>query len=251
MRSEAFSKSAAYYDMLYRDKNYCREAAYINSLLQHYAPKVKTILEFGCGTGRHTKELAALGSDVLGVDISHEMLNQAEQLKVPGVTFMCGDMRSFHAGRTFDAVIAMFHVVSYLTTDSDLENAFKTVAEHLQSGGIFLFDCWYGPAVLTDKPAVRILRISEDDLDLVRIAEPTIIAATSTVKVDYQMLLTDKGTGNISTFLESHTLRYLFQNEIIHFLKQAGLLLEYSEEFLSGRPLGFTTWYGCFLARKP
>jgi SAM-dependent methyltransferase len=246
----AFSGTAAYYDLLYRNKDYVGETAYILSLLQRYSPGSRNILEFGCGTGRYTKELAALGYEVLGIDLSQEMLQKANQLPVDRATFTCGDMRTFRADRTFDAAIAMFHVVSYLTGNDDLEKAFCTVANHLEPGGVFLFDCWYGPAVLTDRPTTRIRRMSDDRSDLVRIAEPKIDAATSTVRVDYQLIITDRQSGSMTSFSESHYLRYLFEQELSILLAKAGLALEHCEEFLSGQPLGFSTWYGCFLARK-
>jgi SAM-dependent methyltransferase len=159
-------------------------------------------------------------------------------------------MRTFRAGSTFDAVISMFHVVSYLSGNNDLDQAFCTVAEHLEPGGVFLFDCWYGPAVLTDRPETRIRRLSEDNIGLVRIAEPTLDASTSTANVDYQLFITDQKSGIVTSFKENHCLRYLFEPELLLLLERNGLALEHSEEFMSGQPLGFSTWYGCFVARK-
>lgn len=250
MRSGAFSKTAAYYDMLYQDKKYTEEALYIYSLLQKYAPGGKKILELGCGTGCYTREFVKLGCEVQGVDICAEMLNIATQRSEPGTVFTVGDMRTFRAGRIFDAVISMFHVVSYLPGNNDLDQAFRAVAEHLEPGGVFLFDCWYGPAVLTDRPETRIRRLSEDGIELVRIAEPTLDASTSTVNVDYQLFITDQKSGIVTSFQENHCLRYLFEPELSLLLAKNGLALEHSEEFMSGQPLGFSTWYGCFVACK-
>ena len=53
---------------------------------------------------------------------------------------------------TFDAVIALFHVVSYQTTEHDLRATFATAARHLNPGGVLLFDVWHGPAVLAQQP---------------------------------------------------------------------------------------------------
>lgn len=59
-----------------------------------------------------------------------------------------------HRRKKYDAVMSLFHVVSYLNSDRDLALAFETAAEHLHPGGLFLFDFWYGPAVLSQKPEI-------------------------------------------------------------------------------------------------
>ena len=69
-----FSLYAQYYDLLYENKDYREEAAYINSILKKHIPDAKTILEFGCGTGRYSAEFATLGYEVTGIDMSSDMI---------------------------------------------------------------------------------------------------------------------------------------------------------------------------------
>ena len=66
---------------------------------------------------------------------------------------MEGDIREIRLNKRFDTVIALFHVISYQTTNEDVTAAFETARQHLNSGGIFIFDISYGPAVLTERPA--------------------------------------------------------------------------------------------------
>jgi hypothetical protein len=65
-----------------------------------------------------------------------------------------------------DAVImsafTIFHVFSYQTTNGDLVAALTTAKEHLNPDGILIFDCWYGPAVLSNKPTIRVKTIEDD-----------------------------------------------------------------------------------------
>jgi SAM-dependent methyltransferase len=69
-----FQKYAAWYDLLYYDKDYAAEAAYIVLMIGRGFANVHTILEFGSGTGHHGRLLAAKGSDVYGIDRSFEMV---------------------------------------------------------------------------------------------------------------------------------------------------------------------------------
>jgi len=63
-----------YYDLLYQDKDYIAEVDYIENLIKSHSREVKTILDLGCGTGKHDELLCDKGYTVHGVDISKEML---------------------------------------------------------------------------------------------------------------------------------------------------------------------------------
>jgi len=69
-----FNKYSRYYNLLYRDKDYAGEADYVHELIRKYSPDAKSLLDLGCGTGRHAFPLAKKGYSVTGVDISEEML---------------------------------------------------------------------------------------------------------------------------------------------------------------------------------
>ncbi len=164
-----FGEYAHYYDLLYRDKDYEKEANFVHGLIHKYSPNARTILELGCGTGRHAELLASKGYDVLGIDRSREMLEAAnkrlirlEKTAAARLSFDQGDVRTYRTDKSFDAVISLFHVMSYQTTNKDLQDVFETAKVHLNRGGLFIFDCWYGPAVLTDRPAVRVKRLEDD-----------------------------------------------------------------------------------------
>ncbi|HEY4744175.1 MAG TPA: class I SAM-dependent methyltransferase, partial [Desulfuromonadaceae bacterium] len=155
-----FDQYARYYDLLYRDKDYAAEADFVAGLLLAHAPEARTLLELGCGTGRHAEFLARQGFAVHGVDRSEGMLADAGRRRenlpddVRGrLAFSPGDARDVRLGRHFDAVVSLFHVMSYMAEGRDLEHAFATARAHLAPGGVFLFDFWYGPAVLSDRPA--------------------------------------------------------------------------------------------------
>ena len=141
-----FGNYARYYDLLYRDKNYALEAQFVEQLLQKYAPQTKSILDLGCGTGTHAVLLAKEGYQVHGVDLSADMLRQASDRlgdlppDLAGLLkFTQGDIRSFKLNQTFDVVLSLFHVISYQTTNEDLQAAFANIKKHLKPGGILIF----------------------------------------------------------------------------------------------------------------
>ena len=222
--SRVFDTYARYYDLLYRDKDYAGESEYVAAHIRKQAPQAERILELGCGTGAHAEHLARMGYSVHGVDMSEAMLARAEARKAalpPDVaarlSFGLGDVRSVRTGETYDAVISLFHVMSYQTTNADLEAAFATASVHLQPGGLFLFDFWYGPAVLTQKPEVRVKRLEDKEIKVTRIAEPEMHVNENVVDVNYTVLIEVKASKKVEQVRETHRMRYLFLPELLHF----------------------------------
>lgn len=240
---------ARHYDLLYADKDYAAEAGYVRDRLKRAAPSATRLLELGSGTGRHAALLASMGYSVHGVEQSGPMLAAAASSAGAGCEFSLGDIRTVRLGVTFDAVISLFHVIGYQTSNEDLSAAFATARAHLKPGGVFLFDYWYGPAVLHLKPSVRVKRVSDDALDVTRIAEPELVPSEDVVIVNYHLFVRDVRTEHITETHEKHRVRYLFLPDIARALSGQNLRLERSEEWLTGRPLGLETWCGVTLAR--
>ena len=243
-----FDAYAAYYDLLYRDKDYAGEAAYVHGLIRRHAPGAQDILELGCGTGRHAEAFAQLGFRVTGVDRSGEMVARAREraLGRDDLQFMEGDLREFRSGRKYGVVLALFHVMSYQTENADLAAAFATAAEQLAPGGIFIFDCWYGPGVLSDPPKTRVRRLHGDGIDVTRIAEPVSHHDRNRVDVHYEVIV--EGNARIERILEVHSMRYLFTPEVDLMLAAAGLRRLAAEQWLDGTVLGVESWNACYVA---
>lgn len=254
--SAVFAQYARYYDLLYRDKDYAGEAAFVARLIDQPGGG-RRLLELGCGTGRHAIELARHGWSVTGVDLSAGMVARAEarQKELPPelssrLKFGQGDVRSVRLDEQFDAVISLFHVMCYQTTDEDLRAAIATAAKHLKPGGRFVFDFWHGPAVQADPPTVRVKRLEDAVLEVTRIAEPEIRPAQHCVVVNYDIFLQEKAGGAVSRVRESHPMRYLFLEEIQELLRAHGLTVVASGGWQTDRPLGPDTWYGWVAAER-
>jgi SAM-dependent methyltransferase len=253
----AFGVYARYYDLLYSDKDYAAEAGYVHGLIQQYSPGARNILEMGCGTGAHAAQFAALDYEVLGIDSGEGMLNRARQRQAQlqpelaeRLTYSAGDVRSFRAGRHFDAVTALFHVLSYQVSNDDIVRTFATAAMHLAPGGIFLFDFWYGPAVLSDPPVARIKRMEDASTQVVRTAEPTMHYNENVAQVDYEVNILDRESGRMEKINERHLLRYLFWPELELYLQTAGMEQIHFSEWMSDAQPSNETWNVVMIGRK-
>ena len=72
-----FYEYAKYYDLLYREKDYLKETSYVENLLKKFRNNIGSILELGCGTGKHAMILAKSGYTVNGIDLSNNMIDEA------------------------------------------------------------------------------------------------------------------------------------------------------------------------------
>jgi SAM-dependent methyltransferase len=237
-----FGRYSAYYDLLYRDKDYAAEAAYVAEAIRRVSPHARTVLELGSGTGRHGRLLSGLGFEVHGIERSAEMVEIARASRASGFTCQVGDICALDLGCKFDAVVSLFHVINYQTTDAALAAAFATAARHLRAGGAFVFDVWHGPAVVAQKPERRVREIADAAHSVRRTTRPQHDPAARTVNVVFDMDCTDLASGERARFSEEHLMRYLFPDEIDALAAEAGLRPVASEEFLTRRPPSPDTW---------
>ncbi|MDR0799853.1 MAG: class I SAM-dependent methyltransferase [Dysgonamonadaceae bacterium] len=246
-----FDHYAHYYNLLYLDKDYSGETAYVHSLIQRFYTKpVKGLLDIGCGTGTHASYLAQKGYAITGIDLSQEMINSALEKNIPQAHFQVANATDFKLSHSFEVITSLFHVVSYLTTNDDLQNMFDQVSNHLMSGGLFIFDFWYAPAVLTERPSVRIKRLEDADIQVTRIGEPVLKVNENTVDVHFELLIEDKHTHQLTRVKEVHLMRYFSLPEIEKFLQCAGMKLVYSREWMTEKEPSEATWGVCCVAVK-
>jgi SAM-dependent methyltransferase len=252
-----FDHYAAYYDLFYGSKDYRSESQYVVRHLRKFAPRAASVLELGCGTAAHAAELVREGYGVTGLDMSEGMLKSARQRRDAlaeeqrgRLELLHGDARRVRLGRDFDAVMALFHVMSYQSSNDDLLATLTTAAQHLSSGGIFLFDFWYGPAVLSQRPETRARDLENDSIHVTRIARPRLRENANLVDVNFTVLVQDKTTDSIRRLEETHVMRYLFLPEIDYLLATAGMQRLCAKEWMSDDEPSVASWSGFVVARK-
>ena len=173
----AFGEYAKYYDLLNADKDYASESAFVGEIIHRHAPEARSLLELGCGSARHALELIRKGFAITGIDLSSQMIarGQAQIAQLPlelrsKIKLMQGDATRFTSATPYDAVISLFHVINYQTTNDALKGIFEAARAALAEDGIFIFDFWYGPAVLSERPQVRVKRVEAAEVCVTRIA---------------------------------------------------------------------------------
>lgn len=204
---EVFKDYTYYYNIFYWDKDYREESLQVDNLLKRYGNDISKIINYGCGTGRHDFELSQIGYQCTGIDMSSLMIEMARKnVSDMGVNidFEVADIRSYKPHKKYDAVISLFHVISYQNSNQDVLETFQAARRALDKGGIFLFDVWYGPGVLSDKPVVRVKEIEDAQNRFVRIARPIMHNKENIVDVCYEVFVIDKTTGN-----EKQLMRYI------------------------------------------
>ena len=227
MRGLFGSEYADAYDRLYGDKDYVEECELIDRLLRTYGDgSVRNLLDLGCGTGNHALPLAERGYAVVGVDRSENMLQfarkkTANQYAKTNAKFYEGDIRCFELDQLFDASLMMFGVLGYQLENDDVLAALRTARKHTRLGGLFLFDVWYGPAVLRQRPGDRVKSIPTENGQILRLASGQLDAQRHLCKVSYRLwrLEGDRLKGETE---ESHLMRFFFPLELNLFLQCAG-----------------------------
>lgn len=131
---------AQYYDALTGNVEYEKKARFIHNILQKYKPDCSLIVDLACGTGSLSVCLAELGYDVIGVDISPDMLMEARMKSKADILYLCQPMQKLDLYGTVDAMVCALDSVNHITKQNELQQAFDRVSLFLEPDGIFVFD---------------------------------------------------------------------------------------------------------------
>jgi len=139
MEETQFTLIARHYDQLMAGVPYALWVNYLEALLRRVNYRPKTVLDVACGTGNVSELLAERGYEVVGIDISPNMIEIA-RTKGSGVKYYVQDVSELDLGRRFDLAISLFDSLNYIIDVEKLAQAIKRVGDHLVSGGVFIFD---------------------------------------------------------------------------------------------------------------
>jgi SAM-dependent methyltransferase len=225
-----FRRSARLYDAVYASiRDYPREAAELDRLIQERRPGARTLLDIACGTGAHLEHLT--GYEVEGLDLDPEMLGVARE-RLPNVPLHEGDMADFELGKRFDAVVCMFSSIGYVRTAERLRSAVASMARHLEPGGVLIVEPWLSPEVWADRHVGAVF-VDEPELKIARMNVGQREGDVSIFEFEYLV-----GTPNgLERFNERHELGLFTVEQHLEAFRAAGLEADHDPEGPMGRGL--------------
>lgn len=137
-----YNDFAEVYDKL-QDADYNRFADFYEAIFKRLGISPELVLDLACGTGNITLPMAQRGYDMIGLDMSVEMLNIARDKAYEDnreILFLCQDMCEMELFGTVDAIVCALDGVNYITDYDDLKQLFRLVQNYLNPGGVFIFD---------------------------------------------------------------------------------------------------------------
>jgi len=229
-----FSETAEFYDLIYdRFRDYPEDTERVARAIRRYAPQARTILDVGCGTGRHAQLLAdEHGYEVDGLDIQPEFVEIARG-RCPQGRFSVGDMADFDLGKRYDVVLSLFSSIAYVRTLVRLASAARALSRHLAPGGLSMVEPWMTPEDFT--PGRVYLQCA--DTDEVKISRMSSSHVRNGVSIlDFHYLV--GSSQEVRHLRETHELGLFSKEEMRSAMEAGGLkLLEFDPEGLMGRGL--------------
>ncbi len=141
--SGSYGRFACFYDKLQQDVPYSEMARLFDRLIKKYSSENEVVVDLACGTGNLSEEMYRLGYDVIGVDLSQEMLNEALEKKYDrclDINYLCQDMTQLDLMGAADVIICVLDSLNHLGGSEELAKTFERVSMFTCDGGLFIFD---------------------------------------------------------------------------------------------------------------
>lgn len=224
---------ARWYDAFYRDEDYAWESAEVTRIVRDRCPEAATLLDVGCGSGRHLVHLAREFS-CTGVDVDGDALRLARRRVPRRVLLSRGDMETLDLGHEYDAVTCLFSAIGFMTTLPRLRRAVAAMARHLAPGGVLVVEPWFLRDTWGDGPEPTVEEVRTEDGTLVRVITITRRGrATSLLSIHHVLA----GARAIRSADETHALGLFSVAEHVDAFARAGLVADFDPVGLTHRGL--------------
>lgn len=139
----SYGSFAHVYDRLTENVDYKLYAAYIKRLFESYGKNISSVVDVACGTGSLTAELSKLGYEMIGVDMSEDMLSEAQTKKAEenlDILYLCQSAEELDLFGTVQGAVCTLDSLNHITDEDAVIEAFKKISLFMEKDGIFIFD---------------------------------------------------------------------------------------------------------------
>ena len=139
----SYSEFADVYDILMKDAKYKKRTAYLWKLFKTHGKTPKLLLDLACGTGEFSCAFAMKGVEVIGVDMSEDMLAVAREKTADNgldILYLCQKAEELDLYGTVDGAICCLDSLNHITDINKLSKAVKRVSLFMEEGNLFIFD---------------------------------------------------------------------------------------------------------------
>lgn len=239
-----------FYDALTANVSYDTVSQVLSSLLTRYGKSRGLLLDLACGTGSVSVRLAKKGYEVIGVDLSPEMLSEAQNKAYSAgqnILFLCQDMTALDLYGTVDAAVCTLDGLCHLPNEESVQAALRKVSLFMNPGGVFLFDVnsvYKHRAVLGNNTFVY------DTDDVYCVWQNTLLPDGVTVQMDLDFFEPVSDAGDYVRQSERFTERAYPRETLEAMLKKAGFTVLDVFDGYSGKPAHDTSERLLFAVRK-
>lgn len=194
-----------------------------SAVMDNLRQERNTVLDLGCGTGTLTELLARRGYDMIGVDLSEEMLRIAVDKREKSgldILYLCQDMRELELYGTVGAAVSVCDSVNYLLEEDDVVQTFRLVNNYLYPEGLFIFDF---NTIYKYAEVIGDATIAEDREECSFIWENTYYEEERINEYDLTIFVREEGD-RYRRFQETHLQRGYSLKEMRGMVEAAGLL---------------------------
>jgi len=199
-----YNNLAKYTDLLYSEKDYKKETDFILRRIKENKINGKIVIDVACGSGNHSKLLQKNGYKIFGVDLNRGMLKLAQK-NIPNIKLYEQDMRKLNLGFKGDVLICMFNSINYNMGYGDLKTTLKNFNEHLNNGGIVVFDTFFTKNGWKEG-LFGVKKLSTPNLDIARVFKST--SKNNIGRTEQTYIIYENGKKKI---LEDVNTIYLFE----------------------------------------
>lgn len=139
----AYESFADVYDVMMQDVPYVDWVDYLITLMSKFKCNPEMMLDLGCGTGTMTQLFAKKGYEMIGLDLSSDMLIRAKEKAREedlDILYLCQDMTSFELFGTVGCIVSLCDSLNYILTEEELLKVFELANNYLEPSGLFIFD---------------------------------------------------------------------------------------------------------------